>query len=105
MFENLTTGILYRNPKPHVKSIHAYFPSVVVMPRGQMVAIYALGEAFEATNLHTYLARSSDGGQTWEQVNIGLTNTDIKSLTVTSAEPVTVYVGTADGKLFAYMEE
>jgi len=67
MLRKLTTGILYCNPKPHVKSIHAYFPSVVVMPDGQMVAIYALGEAFEATNLHAYVARSSDGGQTWEQ--------------------------------------
>ncbi len=49
--------------------------------------------------------RSADGGQTWEQINTGLTNTDIKSLAVTSAEPVTVYVSTADGKLFAYTEE
>lgn len=49
--------------------------------------------------------RSADGGQTWEKINTGLTNTDIKSLTVTSAEPITVYVGSADGKLFAYTEE
>jgi hypothetical protein len=66
MLRDLTTGILYRNPKPHVKSIHAYFPSVVVMPNGEMVAVYARGEALEATNVHTYLARSSDAGQTWE---------------------------------------
>ncbi|MFH1920421.1 MAG: sialidase family protein [Planctomycetota bacterium] len=65
MLEDLTTGILYRNPRPHVQSIHAYFPSVVVMPDGEMVALYTLGEAFEATNLHTHLARSSDGGRTW----------------------------------------
>ncbi len=49
--------------------------------------------------------RSADGGQTWEQINTGLTNTEIKSLSVGSAEPVTVYAGTADGKLFAYVEE
>lgn len=49
--------------------------------------------------------RSADGGQTWEQINTGLTDTDIKSLVVTSAEPVTLYVSTSDGKLFAYTEE
>jgi photosystem II stability/assembly factor-like uncharacterized protein len=49
--------------------------------------------------------RSADSGQTWVQINTGLTNTEIKSLTVTSTEPVTVYAGTADGKLFAYTEE
>jgi photosystem II stability/assembly factor-like uncharacterized protein len=49
--------------------------------------------------------RSADGGQTWEQINAGLSNTEVKCLTVSSAEPVTVYAGTADGKLFAYVEE
>jgi photosystem II stability/assembly factor-like uncharacterized protein len=49
--------------------------------------------------------RSSDGGQNWEQINAGLTNTEIKCLTVAPKEPVTVYVGTADGKLFSYTEE
>ena len=45
---NLTTGILYKNPKPHVKSVHAYFPSVAAMPNGELLATYVLGEAFEA---------------------------------------------------------
>ena len=66
MLKNLKTGVLYRNPKPHVSSVHAYFPSVVSMPDGELVATYVLGEAFEATNLHTYLSRSSDKGDTWE---------------------------------------
>lgn len=60
MLRNLKTGVLHRNPKPHVKSIHAYFPSVVVMPDGELAATLVLGEAFEATNLHTHFARSSD---------------------------------------------
>ena len=63
---NLSTGVLYKNPKPHVKSIHAYFPSVVAMPGGEMLATYVRGEAFEATNLRTHVARSGDGGQTWQ---------------------------------------
>jgi len=43
---NVETDIIFRNPRPHVKSLHAYFPSVTVLPDGQMVATYVLGEAF-----------------------------------------------------------
>lgn len=60
------TGILYRNPAAHVRSVHAYFPSVVALSNGEMFATLTLGEAFEATNLHTYGARSTDDGKTWE---------------------------------------
>ena len=49
--------------------------------------------------------RSTDAGQAWTQINTGLTDTEIKSLAVVSTESVTVYAGTADGKLFAYTEE
>ena len=48
--------------------------------------------------------RSADGGQTWAQANSGLSDTEIKCLTVTSTEPVIVYASTADGSLFAYEE-
>lgn len=49
--------------------------------------------------------RSADGGKTWAKIDAGLTSTVVKSLSVTSTKPVTVYAGTADGKLFAYKEE
>ncbi|MBN1294009.1 MAG: exo-alpha-sialidase [Candidatus Latescibacteria bacterium] len=65
MFHNLKTGILYRNPSPHLKSVHAYFPSVVVMANGEMLASFVLGEGFESVNLHTHRARSTDYGETW----------------------------------------
>ncbi len=59
------TGLIYRNPRPHVRSIHAYFPSVAVMANGEMLATLVLAEAFEATNAHTHIARSSDNGESW----------------------------------------
>jgi hypothetical protein len=62
---DVTTGILYRNPKPHVRSVHAYFPSVVTMDNGEMLASLVLGEAFEAVNAHAWIARSTDGGASW----------------------------------------
>jgi len=61
----LDTGLIYRNPKPHVRSVHAYFPSVAFMANGEMLAGIVLGEAFEAVNLQTHFCRSSDGGKTW----------------------------------------
>jgi len=65
MLTNLKTGIIYRNPHPHLKSIHAYFPSVAVPGNGDLLATIVFGEAFEAVNLHTYIARSHDNGETW----------------------------------------
>ena len=61
----LNSGIIYQNSKPHLRSIHAYFPSVVRLPNGEMLATIALGEAFEAIDLHTETFRSIDGGITW----------------------------------------
>lgn len=63
--EILSTGLIYRNPIPHVHSVHAYFPSVVSMDNGEMLATAVLGEAFEAPNLRTHLFRSKDFGETW----------------------------------------
>lgn len=66
MIEILETGLIYRNPKPHVHSIHATFPSVAVFPDGEMLATLVLGEAFEAANCHVHVARSRDQGATWQ---------------------------------------
>ncbi len=59
----LATGWLYRNPQPHVRSVHAYFPSIAALPDGQMLAAAVLGEAFEAVNLRTNLFRSRRPGR------------------------------------------
>lgn len=62
---NISTGLIYRNPKPHVFSRHGYFPSVTVTDNGQMLASFAIGEAFEAANSDTYISISGDMGGTW----------------------------------------
>src|SRR5512143_3357072 len=61
----LGTGLIYRNSKPHLHAIHAYFPSVVQLINGELLCSLVLGEAFDAENCHTYVARSTDSGQTW----------------------------------------
>ena len=65
-FYDIKTGMIYRNPKPHIKSINAYFPSVVELENGEMVATIRLGEAFEAHDLASYIIRSTDYGDNWE---------------------------------------
>ncbi|QDU49181.1 sialidase family protein [Gimesia panareensis] len=61
----LETGVLFRNSMPHVKSVHAYFPSVAVLSDGSLLGLFSLGEAFEAVNLQLHWSRSIDQGQTW----------------------------------------
>lgn len=65
MFE---TGLIYRNPKPHLYSRQASFPALVLLPSGEMLASFAIGSGFEAADLHTELARSTDGGRSWQLV-------------------------------------
>ena len=65
-FEMILSGILFKNPKPYLKSVQAYFPSVVQCDNGDFVAAAVVGEAFEAVNLRNILFRSKDNGATWE---------------------------------------
>ncbi|HOJ31691.1 MAG TPA: sialidase family protein, partial [bacterium] len=87
MINTIETGILYSNPKPHLKSVHAYFPSVAQLPDGKMIAVYALGEAFEAINLHTHVSFSSDNGKTWQYA--GRLLNEIKNKITSDASRIT----------------
>ncbi len=61
----LDFAVLYQNPKPHVKSRHAYFPGLAELPSGELIALFVIGEAFESVDMATNISRSSDGGRTW----------------------------------------
>jgi len=63
--EMLDTGVVYRNPKPHLRSRHGYFPSIVRLPDGDLVCGMDIGSAFEAVDMRSYVCRSRDGGKTW----------------------------------------
>lgn len=95
---DLTTGVLYKNPQPHLKSRHAYFPSVAVLPDGEMVATLMRGEAFEAVNNRVYVARSSDQGTTWTIE--GLLASDIDGKPISESARITA---TTDGELIALL--
>jgi hypothetical protein len=59
------SGLIYRNPAPHLRSVHAYYPSLVHLDGDELLASFVLGTAMESMDLHACLARSVDGGRTW----------------------------------------
>lgn len=61
------TGLIYRNPIPHLRSRHAYYPTVVGCGDGTMLASFMLASAMEAIDGQVHLSRSDDGGQTWSE--------------------------------------
>ena len=94
----LTTGIVYQNSQPHLKSRHAYFPSVAVLPNGDLLAIFMLGEAFEAVNCRVHLARSTDYGETWTVA--GLLADDLGDRPISESGRLTV---TPEGEVVALL--
>ncbi|MBI2191888.1 MAG: exo-alpha-sialidase [Planctomycetes bacterium] len=62
----VATGLVYRNPKPYLRSRHAFHPSLALLPGGGLLCAFDLGEAVESLDYHTCLARSSDAGRTWK---------------------------------------
>ena len=65
MIELEATGLVYRNPKPFLRAVHAWHPSVAMLDDGELVAAFDLGQAVESLDYRTYVSRSTDGGATW----------------------------------------
>lgn len=55
---------IYENPIPNLLSQHAYFPGIAKLPSGDLLALFPIGEAFEAA-MTMFVSRSRDQGQTW----------------------------------------
>jgi hypothetical protein len=62
---NCRSGVIYRNPKPHVRAIHAWHPTLISLGGERLLATFDLGEAVEALDYRTYSSYSEDGGVTW----------------------------------------
>jgi hypothetical protein len=67
MIDCVETGLLYRNPKPYLRAVHAWHPSLVRLDDGTFLAGFDLGQAAESLDYRTYTARSRDGGRTWDE--------------------------------------
>ena len=64
--EVLGSGLIYRNPKPYLCSIHAYWPDLVMLDDGELLCSVSLASAFESIDCRGALCRSRDNGQNWQ---------------------------------------
>jgi sialidase-1 len=65
VIDHIDSHVVYENPQPMLRSRHGYFPGLVQLASGELLALLVIGEAFESVDLTTYVARSSDDGRTW----------------------------------------
>ena len=56
---------IYQNPDPLLVSRQATFPGIVQLPDGDLLAIFSIGQAFDAADNRAHVSRSSDDGRTW----------------------------------------
>lgn len=61
----LDTGLVYRNPAPHLRAVHAWHPSLVRRSDGTLLAGFDLGQGVESLDYRTHVSRSTDQGRTW----------------------------------------
>jgi sialidase-1 len=59
------TGLVYRNPKPHLRAVHAWHPSIVSLSSRELACSFDLGQAAESLDYRTYIVHSTDGGYSW----------------------------------------
>jgi sialidase-1 len=96
--EYLDSVVIYENPRPHVHSRHGYFPAVVQLPSGELLATHMIAEAFEAPNGTTWISRSRDRGRTWHLAARPLYDKSCVGFETTDALKATVL---RDGSLVA----
>lgn len=79
----LESHVLYENPLPHVRSRQGFFPGLVQLPSGDLLALFVVAEAFESPDGTTHVARSRDDGHSWtvegplyDKTKLGFETTD-----------------------------
>lgn len=65
--ECIDSGLVFRNPRPHLRAVHAWHPSLVLLDDGSLLAAFDLGQAVEALDYRTWTSRSHDSGRTWAE--------------------------------------
>ena len=63
--EKLDEFCVYENPNPVLRARCAKFPGLIRLPSGELIALFELGEAFEAVDCRTVISRSADSGKNW----------------------------------------
>jgi len=63
--KHMETFTIYQNPDPLLVSRQAVFPGLVQLPDGELIAMFSIGQAFDAADLRVHVCRSSDRGKSW----------------------------------------
>jgi sialidase-1 len=61
----IETSTIYANPDPLLVSRQGLFPGLLQLPGGDIVALFSIGQAFDAADMRSFVSRSSDEGRTW----------------------------------------
>ena len=67
MIEILDTGIIVKNPVPQLRAEQAYFPGLVQLSEQEFLCCFRKATAGESVDGRYALARSMDGGKTWQE--------------------------------------
>lgn len=62
---SVDSGLVYANPKPYLRSRHAFHPTITNLGDGELFCAFDVGEAVESLDYHTVRSRSHDDGHTW----------------------------------------
>jgi BNR repeat-like domain len=57
---------VYQNPDPLLVSRQAVFPGFVQLAGGDLLAMFSIGQAFDAADQRAFTSRSRDGGRSWD---------------------------------------
>lgn len=65
MIEIVGKGLVYRNPRPELRSRHTWHPTIVRFDDGEMLVTFDIAQADVALDYRTHATHSTDGGATW----------------------------------------
>lgn len=85
---------IYENPIPNLVSRFATFPGLTKLPSGDLLALFPIGEAFDAMNNTMFVSRSRDVGRTWILQGPMHTETRFRNIGPCSLKPLLLDDGT-----------
>jgi sialidase-1 len=63
--KRLSSFALYANPAPGLVSRQALFPGVIRLADGRLLAMFSMGQAFDAADMRSFVSFSDDDGASW----------------------------------------
>ena len=101
----LNTSIIYENPLPQLRSRQNFFPNIAECNNGDLIAVSAIGEAFESVDSTCYASRSTDGGLTWSSPIRMFDKSEFKTAITDYSKVTKLSDGTLAAFGYAYIRE